>query len=131
MDEEMKRLGVLRDLLRRKLEERFNGITFNTHPDYNLPSVLNISFDSSRAEVDGEVLLLGLDLKGIAVSNGSACTSGSLEPSHVLLAMGRDTRTASASLRFSLGRSNTESDVEDAVNALAEVVDRNVRVLAR
>jgi cysteine desulfurase len=131
MNEETRRLGLLRDLLRRRLEERFDGITFNTHPVHNLPSILSISFDSSRAEVDGEVLLLGLDLKGVAVSNGSACTSGSLEPSHVLLAMGRDARTASATLRFSLGRSNTESDIEDAVNALAEVVERNVRVMAR
>jgi cysteine desulfurase len=130
-NEEMKRLGVLRNLLRQKLEGRFDGITFNTHPVHNLPSILSISFDSNRAEVDGEVLLLGLDLKGVAVSNGSACTSGSLEPSHVLLAMGRDARTASATLRFSLGRSNTESDIEDAVNALAEVVERNVRAMSR
>jgi cysteine desulfurase len=131
MNEEMRRLGDLRDLLKRRIEERFDGVMFNTHPVHNLPSILSISFDSRLTEVDGEVLLLGLDLKGVAVSNGSACTSGSLEPSHVLLAMGRDERTASASLRFSLGRSNTESDIEAAVNALAEVVGRNVRVLAK
>ena len=129
MDDEMKRLGKLRDLLKRKIQDRYDGLIINTHPVHNVPSILSISFDSRKAELDGEVLLLSLDLKGVAVSNGSACTSGSFEPSHVLLAMGRDAGTAGASLRFSLGRGNTESDVDFAVSALAEVVDRNKRVI--
>jgi cysteine desulfurase len=129
--DEMRRLGELRELLKSKLQERFDGLLVNTHPVYNMPNILSISFDSRRVEIDGEVLLLSLDLKGVAVSNGSACTSGSFEPSHVLLAMGRDERTASASLRFSLGRGNTEADIEYAVHALAEVVERNRRVIAQ
>jgi cysteine desulfurase len=129
MDAEMRRLGVLRDSLKSKLQDRFDGLIINTHPVHNIPNVLSISFDSRKAELDGEVLLLSLDLKGVAVSNGSACTSGSFEPSHVLLAMGRDQTTASASLRFSLGRGNTESDVDFAVNALAEVIERNKKVV--
>lgn len=130
MDDEMKRLGELRNQLKSKLQDRFDGLIVNTHPVYNMPNILSVSFDNRKSEVDGEVLLLSLDLKGVAVSNGSACTSGSLEPSHVLLAMGRDERTASASLRFSLGRGNTESDIEYAVHALAEVVERNKRIVA-
>ena len=131
MDKEMKRLGELRNLLKDKLEQGFNGLIINTHPVHSLANILSISFDSRRAEIDGEVLLLSLDLKGVAVSNGSACTSGSLEPSHVLLAMGRDERTAGASLRFSLGRGSTESDIEYAVTALGEVVDRHRSVMSR
>ena len=77
------------------------------------------------------VFLLSLDLKGVAVSNGSACTSGSMEPSHVLLAMGRDERTAAASIRFSLGRGNSEADIDYALNALGEVLERNQKVLVR
>lgn len=129
MADEMKRLGELRDLLKRRLQELFEGLIFNTHPTENLPSILSISFDSKKVGIDGEVLLLGLDLKGVAVSNGSACTSGSMEASHVLLAMGRDHRTALASVRFSFGRGNTESDVDYALDALKEVVERNQKVL--
>jgi cysteine desulfurase len=130
MNDEQRRLAELRELLKSKLQDRFDGLLINTHPAHNMGNILSVSFDSRKVEVDGEVLLLSLDLKGVAVSNGSACTSGSLEPSHVLLAMGRDERTASASLRFSLGRGNTESDIDYAVQALAEVVERNKRVVA-
>ena len=75
-------------------------------------------------EIDGEALLFNLDLAGIAVTSGSACTSGSLEPSHVLLAMGRDPRSARATIRFSMGRSTTDDDVIYATQQLEEIVGR-------
>jgi len=74
--------------------------------------------------VEGEGIVLGMDMKGVAVATGSACTSGSLEPSHVLNAMGIEPALAQGSIRFSLGRENTLEDVRYTVNALAEVVAR-------
>jgi cysteine desulfurase len=70
------------------------------------------------------MLILNLDLEGIAVTSGSACTSGSIQPSHVLLAMGRDPETAKATIRFSFGKGNTEEDVEAAMKALEVVLER-------
>ncbi|HID92553.1 MAG TPA: aminotransferase class V-fold PLP-dependent enzyme, partial [bacterium (Candidatus Stahlbacteria)] len=74
--------------------------------------------------VEGESMLLNLDLEGIAASSGSACTSGSLEPSHVLLAMGIPHEIAHGSLRFSLGRGNTEEDVDRVIEVLPRIVNR-------
>ena len=74
--------------------------------------------------VDGEMLLLGLDLEGVHVSAGSACTSGALTPSHVLLAMGVPRETAAATVRFSLGRTTTEADIDAASEVFARVVSR-------
>ena len=74
--------------------------------------------------MDGEMLILNLDMKGVMVSAGSACTSGALEPSHVLSAIGLDRETASAAVRFSLGVSNTIEHVDRAVEALAATVQR-------
>ncbi|MFV1980333.1 MAG: cysteine desulfurase family protein, partial [Rhodothermia bacterium] len=83
------------------------GVVVNSPAD-GAPHLLNISFlPTDRGPVDGEMLLLNLDVAGISVSSGSACTSGTVEPSHVLLAMGRDPATASASVRFSFGKDNT------------------------
>ena len=75
-----------------------------------------------KISLEGDTLLMNMDLRGIAVTSGSACTSGSMQPSHVLLAMGRDPRTARATLRFSFGRSNTADDVESVVEALSDVI---------
>ena len=80
----------------------------------------NISFNY----VEGEGMLISLDLKGVAVSTGSACSSGSLEPSHVLLAMGLSTEMAKGSLRFSLGKDNTREDIEYVLEILPGVVER-------
>lgn len=89
------------------------------------PHVLSLSFLPSRSgPVDGEMLLLGLDLEGVHASAGSACTSGALEPSHVLLAMGVPRETAGATVRFSLGRTTTEADVDAASDALRRVIGR-------
>jgi len=124
MGDEHKRLATLKDQLRTMLEERFPFMLFNGHPSRSLPHILNCSFDSSRIDIEGDELLYGLDLAGIAVTSGSACTSGSLKPSHVLLAMGRDEKTARATIRFSMGRSTTRDDLEFAVGELGSVVDR-------
>lgn len=92
------------------------------------PHILNIAFPPVEGRpVDGEMLILNLDVEGVMVSAGSACTSGALEPSHVLLAAGLDRTTASASVRFSLGKDNTEQDVDEAVERLVRVYKRLTR----
>lgn len=89
------------------------------------PHIINIAFPPIDGQpLDGEMLLLNLDLAGVYASAGSACTSGALEPSHVLRAIGLDRATASAVVRFSLGKDNTDSDVDYAVDALATIVKR-------
>ncbi len=110
----------LRDLLR----SGFEGLLFNGHPTDGLPHIVNISFDSSVVQMDGDALIMGMDLRGVAVTSGSACTSGSLQPSHVLLAMGRDEQTARATVRFSLGRDTSVQDLDDAISAMREVVEK-------
>ena len=110
--------------LRNRLEEGIMScmpnVRLNGHPTKRLPSTLNVSFEF----VEGESLVLSLDMEGIAVSSGSACTSGSLEPSHVLLAMGVPAEAAQGSVRFSLGRDNTEADVDYVLGVLPRIVDR-------
>ena len=82
------------------------------------PNTTNIFFDG----LEGEAMVISLDLKGFAVSSGAACSSGAVEPSHVLLAIGLPRERARASLRFSLGRSNTEEQVDALIEAVAESV---------
>ena len=96
----------------------------NSPPD-GAPHLLNISFKpTDKGPVDGEMLLLNLDIAGIYVSSGSACTSGAIEPSHVLLSMGLDQATASASIRFSFGKDNTLEQMELVANELTTIVRR-------
>ena len=85
-----------------------------------LPNTLNVSF----SEAAGEGLMMGLDLAGIAVSTGSACAAGSLEPSHVLLALGNDAIAAKSAIRFSLGKDTTEQEIQQLVNVLPGIVER-------
>ena len=85
-----------------------------------VPSTVNLSFEF----IEGESIILSLDLKGVAVASGSACTSGSLDPSHVLLAMDVPTELAQGSIRFSLGRFTTREDLEYTVSVLPEIVER-------
>ncbi len=119
----MTRLTALREMLRQKIIAEFgDAVIVNGHPALVLPTILSISFDATRLPVDGEALIMGMDLRGVAVTSGSACTSGSLQPSHVLLAMGRDANTARATVRFSLGRLTSEEDIAAAVEALRESV---------
>ncbi len=127
---EWERLKKLKEIFRKKIESSFPFVLFNAHLSNSLPHILNISFDSSKVDIDGEALLFNLDLKGIAVTSGSACTSGSMEPSHVLLAMGRDEKTAHATIRFSMGKSTTEEEIEYTVGALREVVSNVAKARA-
>jgi len=122
MSEESKRLASLRDMLEARIRAEFPATIINGHPTSRLPHILNISFDSTKVSLEGETLLMSMDLGGIAVASGSACTSGSVQPSHVLLAMGRDVRTAKATLRFAFGKSNTIQDVEFVVKSLTAVL---------
>ena len=121
---ESDRLRSMRSELRSMLEQRLPSVMFNGHPTNSLPHILNISFDCTQMEIDGEALLFNLDMAGIAVTSGSACTSGSMQPSHVLLAMGRDVKTAKATIRFSFGRSTTREDVVYTADTLAKIVER-------
>jgi cysteine desulfurase len=122
MPHESVRLSGMRDDLEKGAKEMFPGVLVNSGAAVRLPNILNISFDSAQMPMEGEMLLTSMDLKGIALSSGSACTSGSVQPSHVLLAMGRDPQTARASLRFSFGRLNTPEDIPLVLSALREVV---------
>ena len=112
----------LRDRLETGIRELVPEIKLNGHPnaDLRLPNTLNVSF----AYIEGESLLLNFDMKGIAASSGSACTSGSLEPSHVMGAMCVDVVLAHSSTRFSLGADNTEDDVEFVLQELPPIVQR-------
>ncbi|MBU1356624.1 MAG: cysteine desulfurase NifS [Candidatus Edwardsbacteria bacterium] len=114
------RLTALRERLWQGIEKNILHVRRNGHPEKSLPGILNVSFEY----IEGEGILLSLDMKGIAASSGSACTSGSLEPSHVLAAMGVPTEIAQGSLRFSIGRGNTEEQMDYTVGVLSQAVAR-------
>jgi cysteine desulfurase len=125
LPEESSRLALLRNRLETLVCERVSGTVINaTGP--RVPNTTNISFD----RVEAESLLIALDLEGIAVSTGSACSSGTLEPSHVLKAMGLPSHRTQNSIRFSLGAGNTEVDIDRVIEALPRVVDK-LRSLTR
>jgi cysteine desulfurase len=115
---EAERLARLRDQLVEGLVEKIDHIRFNGHPTRRLPNNVNVSVDF----VEGESMLLNLDLEGICASTGSACSSASLEPSHVLMALGLSPEQAHGSLRFTFGRENTEADVERVLEVLPGIV---------
>jgi len=120
MGKEAERLAYLRDKLIKGLGEKIDHIRLNGHPTKRLPNNVNVSVDF----VEGESMLLNLDLEGICASTGSACSSANLEPSHVLLAMGLPPEQAHGSLRFSLGRENTEADVQRVLEVLPGIVTK-------
>jgi len=120
METEAERLTALRERLYEGITAQIEHIYLNGHPTERLPGTLNLSFDY----VEGEGIIIGLDLAGVAVSSGSACTSASLEPSHVLLAMGVHPAVAQGSIRFSLGRENTEADVDYVLETLPPIIER-------
>jgi cysteine desulfurase len=124
LDDDYRRISRLRQKFVSRITREFKGVLLNGHPTDGLPHILSVSFDSSVAPLDGDAIIMGLDLEGIAVTSGSACTSGSLQASHVLLAMGRDERTARATVRFSIGRLTTDDEVDSAADALKKVVER-------
>ncbi|WP_169710446.1 cysteine desulfurase NifS [Natranaerobius trueperi] len=114
-----KKITALRDRLIKELTS-IEDTQLNGHPEKRLPGNVNVSFEY----IEGESLLLNLDMKGIAASSGSACTSGSLDPSHVLMAMGLSHQTAHGSLRLTLGKDNTEEEIEYVLEAIPEVINR-------
>lgn len=119
------RLAALRDRLRSRLVDALGDRIHVVTPTDAAPHILNVAFPPAGGRaVDGEMLILGMDLEGIAVSSGSACTSGTLRPSHVLLAMGLDEATARAAVRFSLGSTTVQSDIDRAADALIRVAGR-------
>ena len=110
---------ALRDRIIAEISRRIPNCVLNGHPTERLPNNVNFSFTG----VDGEPVLLGLDLQGIAASSGSACSSGSLEPSHVLLALGQTADVARGSLRITLGKDNNDSEVDRLLDVLVGLVD--------
>ncbi|MBP7402149.1 MAG: cysteine desulfurase NifS [Clostridia bacterium] len=120
MESSSERLSSMRDEMIAKILARIPHCRLNGHPTQRLPGNVNISFDY----IEGESMLLLLDSMGYECSTGSACTSGSLEPSHVLLAIGLPHEQAHGSLRISLGKFNNREEIDPFVEALAQVVQR-------
>lgn len=120
MDETTARLKYLRDKIIKGILENIDYARLNGHPEERLPGNVNISFEF----IEGESMLLLLDANGICASSGSACTSGSLDPSHVLLAIGLPHEKAHGSLRISLGHQNTEEEVDKLLEVLPPIVQR-------
>jgi cysteine desulfurase len=116
----MNTIAALRDRLESSLLEEIEFCGVNSGCVPRVPNTTNIYFD----HVEGEPLVIALDLKGLAVSTGAACSSGALEPSHVLTTMGLSGDRARASLRFSLGKQNTMEDVEFALRLIPESINR-------
>jgi cysteine desulfurase len=123
MDQKSRSLTKLRDRLISGLLQ-IDEVILNGHPDQRLPGNVNVSFK----HIEGESVLLSLDLKGIAASSGSACSSGSLDPSHVLSAIGLDHPTAHGSIRFSLGYGNNDDDIDYVLENIPAIVDRLRRI---
>jgi len=114
------KMKTLRDKLEKGLIEKIPHTKLNGNPTLRLPNTLNLSFPF----IEAESLILDLDLKGVAVSSGSACSSGSGNPSHVLLSMGIPHEMCRGSLRFSLGTENTEKDIDYVLDVLPAIVER-------
>ena len=120
MEQHNRKLVALRDRTIEEIEKKIPFVRLNGHREKRLPGNVNFSFEF----IEGESLLLMLDLKGIAASSGSACTSGSLDPSHVLLAIGLPHEKAHGSLRITFGDENTDEDVDYLMEILPEIVRR-------
>lgn len=120
MENESAYLKGLRDRLIHEVTSRISHVKLTGHPVMRLPNHASFTFDY----IEGESMLLSLDMKGIAASSGSACTSGSLEPSHVLLALGIPHETAHGSIRITLGRDNTEDDIDYFMEVMPPIVER-------
>ena len=120
MEEKDKKITALREYIIKNIEEKIPYCRLNGHRTQRLPGNVNFSFEF----IEGESLLLWLDINGIAASSGSACTSGSLDPSHVLLAIGLKHETAHGSLRVSLGEENTYEEADYFIEKLVGIVDK-------
>jgi cysteine desulfurase len=120
LEKEAAKLNSMTTRFYEMLKERVPDIRVNGSLERRVPNTLNISFKG----IEGESMILSLDLKGIAVSSGSACTSGATDASHVLVAMGVPGDMAHGSVRFSFGRSNSEEDIDYVVETVAQEVQR-------
>jgi cysteine desulfurase len=120
LEEENNRVKYLRDKLEKALLEKCPDCRLNGAPDNRLPNTCNVSFEY----IEGEAILLMLDRYGICASSGSACTSGSLEPSHVLRAMGVPFTAAHGSIRFSLSRYNTEQEIDFTIEKMPAIINQ-------
>ncbi len=125
LDESVETLAALRDELERRIAQAIPNTVFNGDRSARLPNITNLSFRG----IEGEGLLINLDMNGIAVSTGSACSSGTLEPSPVIRALGREDGEARSAVRFSLGRFNTIEDIDRLMEVLPSAVE-NLRGLA-
>jgi cysteine desulfurase len=114
------RIAAMRERLEKGILEKIDETGLNGKDARRVPNTANIHVD----HIEGEALIIALDLKGLAVSTGAACSSGAIEPSHVLTAMGLKPAQARSSIRFSLGRHNSEADVDFALSILPETVAR-------
>lgn len=120
LSQESKRLKELRDYFIKTILEKIKYSRLNGHPQERLPNNINISFEG----IEGESMLISLDMTGIACSTGSACSSKTLEPSHVLMALGLAPEIAHSSLRFSLGKQTTKKDLDYTIGELTRIVQR-------
>jgi cysteine desulfurase len=120
LETEAGRIASLRDRLEEGIRQRVPGIRVNGDRTRRLPTTTNLCF----AGVEGEALVIALDLRGVACATGAACSSGSVEPSHVLVAIGRSPEEARSSVRFSLGRFTTNEDIDYTLEMLPPVVER-------
>jgi len=114
------RLVKLRDKLIKGIMNKIENVRLNGHPTKRLPGNVNLCFEF----IEGESMLLNLDIQGVAASSGSACTSGSLEPSHVLLAIGLPPEIAHGSLRLTLGKDNTEEEIDYVIDILPGIIEK-------
>jgi cysteine desulfurase len=120
MEDENTRVRAMRDKLERELLKRVPASMVNGDPDNRLPNTTSIAFEY----IEGEAILLLMDQHGICASSGSACTSGSLEPSHVLRAMGVPFTAAHGSIRFSLSIYNTEEEIDFIIDKMPSIIER-------
>ena len=120
VDGSVERMSALRDRLEKTIVEATDQVSVNSVDALRVPNTSNIVFEC----LEGEAMVIALDLKGLSVSTGAACSSGAIEPSHVLTAMGLSPDRARASIRFSLGKQNTADDIDFALQLVPEVVTR-------
>lgn len=127
MDDRRQRNRRLKKQMMDRLDDAFGRqVRFNGDTEGGLETILSVTFfDPEGMPLDGEMLLLNLDIEGICCSNGSACTSGTIKPSHVIMAMGNSPDTARSTLRFSFGKDNTTAQVDEAVDQLREIISRH------
>ena len=119
-EKEAKRLAVLRDYLIKGIIKKIKGASLNGHPILRLPNNVNVSIPG----IEGESLVLYLDAQGISCSTGSACTSQDLEPSHVITALGKSKEASHSSVRFSLGRKTSKSDIDYVLKVLPDIIKK-------